>query len=343
MRAILLPLRLIALVWIACLVAVRVVAAGPHETAGPASVKVVETGDIAAGVWCGGALKQGGLVICRAPPGAQLETDGSVMTVPDHGRVLFGLARNAPPEFRISVQTTQGRDQALSLAIAPRNDPVRRIEGLECDKVDARTDAQKAHAGRSWTKKVAAFARFDVDEPPHHGFRLPTEGRPTSPFGPARTYVGVSADTGEPCEKVSVHRGYDLAAPVGTPVLSPAPGTVLLADPDLYYEGGTVFLDHGGGLVSVFMHLSAVDVTDGQSVAAGDRLGAVGNTGRTTGPHLHWAVKWRDPSTSDRKGDVYIDPELVLALTEADWLARPANGHQGSGHQGSGHQGAGAH
>ena len=88
-----------------------------------------------------------------------------------------------------------------------------------------------------------------------------------------------------------------------------------LGDPDLYYEGGTVFLDHGDGLVSVFLHMSEIDVVAGDKVAVGDRLGASGNTGRTSGPHLHWAVKWRNPGTTERGGDFYIDPALLLEMT----------------------------
>jgi len=141
----------------------------------------------------------------------------------------------------------------------------------------------------------------------------PSTGPASSPFGPARKYIGVGQD-GEPCERTSIHRGYDIAIPVGTEIVAPAAGTVTLGDPDLYYEGGTVFLDHGDGLVSVFMHMSEVDVAAGDEVAAGERLGASGNTGRTTGPHLHWAVKWRNPGSDDRGGDFYIDPALLLEL-----------------------------
>ena len=145
----------------------------------------------------------------------------------------------------------------------------------------------------------------------------PTDAPTSSPFGPTRKYIGVSKVTGEACDKVSVHQGYDMAAPVGTPVMAPASGTVILADPDLYYEGGTVFLDHGQGLVSVFMHLSSVDVAVGDRVERGDLLAKTGNTGRTTGPHLHWAVKWRNVDAPNRSGDFYIDPALLLELPVA--------------------------
>ncbi|MEM8617632.1 MAG: M23 family metallopeptidase, partial [Pseudomonadota bacterium] len=175
-------------------------------------------------------------------------------------------------------------------------------------------------AGRSWVKKQDAFATFTDGPGATEGFLRPAIGPMSSPFGPARRYIGVGLD-GEPCEKTSVHYGYDIATPVGTEIIAPAAGTVTLADPDLYYEGGTIFLDHGDGLVSVFMHMSALDVAAGDVVQAGDRLGASGNTGRTTGPHLHWAVKWRNPISDDRGKDFYIDPELLLDFPNRQDLA----------------------
>ena len=94
----------------------------------------------------------------------------------------------------------------------------------------------------------------------------------------------------------------------------PPGGTIILADPDLYYEGGSVFMDHGNGLISIFMHLSSVDVAVGDVVKQSDLIAKTGNTGRTTGPHLHWAVKWRNTAASGRDGDFYIDPALLLEL-----------------------------
>ena len=263
---------------------------------------------------CGGVLQQGGLVICRGPVGTLFQwSQGEVRAGPD-GWAMFGLRRDARGTLEIAIRRPGADDMQLALAISPRSDEFRVIEGLDCDKVDARTPEQKAHAARSWVKKQEAFSLFHGGDGALHGFVRPAEGRTSSPFGPARKYVGVSAQTGEPCEKVSVHRGYDIAAPTGTPVTAPAAGTIILADPDLYYEGGTIFLDHGHGLVSVFMHLSEIDVAVGDMVPAGRHLGAVGNTGRTTGPHLHWSVKWRNAGSEDRAGDFYIDPELLLDL-----------------------------
>ncbi|MEO1552831.1 MAG: M23 family metallopeptidase [Pseudomonadota bacterium] len=267
---------------------------------------------------CQGQAVQGGLLLCNAPSGSTLTVSGPDgearrdVPVNADGIATVGLRRNEDTVLLISSVEYDVPEQIYTLG--KRDDPFRTITGLDCDKVDARTEEQKAHASRSWVKKQAAFETFISGEGARNGFIRPSDGPASSPFGPARKYIGVGQD-GESCERTSVHQGYDIAIPVGTEIVAPAAGTVTLGDSDLYYEGGTVFLDHGDGLVSVFLHMSEVDVSAGDKVSAGDRLGASGNTGRTTGPHLHWAVKWRNPGTSERGGDFYIDPALLLELS----------------------------
>lgn len=265
-------------------------------------------------VRCGGALAQGGAIICEGAPGTELRFGTFARVLGPEGIAVFGLRRDEETPAIITVGDETGDVSSLSLDIAPRSDNFRTIEGLDCDKVDARTQEQKDHAGRSWVTKQDGFSRFHDGPGTAEGFIVPSEGPPSSPFGPTRRYIGVSAVTGEPCDRTSVHRGFDIATPVGTPIMAPASGTVTLADGDLYYEGGTVFLDHGHGLLSVFMHMSSVDVAVGDEVVQGEVIGETGNTGRTTGPHLHWAVKWRDVASDDRAGDFYIDPALLLDL-----------------------------
>jgi murein DD-endopeptidase MepM/ murein hydrolase activator NlpD len=94
----------------------------------------------------------------------------------------------------------------------------------------------------------------------------------------------------------------DVAAPVGATVRAPAPGLVTLAEPDLFYSGGTVIIDHGHRLSSSFLHLSKVLVNVGQRVEAGDVIAQVGATGRATGPHLDWRMAWKDAR---------VDPQLL--------------------------------
>ena len=295
--------------WLLMVIMCTGACAGAPARAETAAVSATPVGES-----CGGALTQGGLVICRGAPGTKFTVAGLTLTADASGSAQFGIATDAPSV----IGWTAGDGAYGDLPIAARHDDYRVIEGVDCDKVDARTEEQKAHAARSWVQKQDAFRQFNDGPGALTGFVKPADMPASSPFGPTRKYVGVSKVTGTPCESVSVHQGYDMAAPVGTPVVAPAAGTVILADPDLYYEGGAVFLDHGHGLVSVFMHLSEVDVKPGDTVARGDLLAKSGNTGRTTGPHLHWAVKWRNPDASDRGGDFYIDPALLLELPVTD-------------------------
>ena len=99
------------------------------------------------------------------------------------------------------------------------------------------------------------------------------------------------------------HYGLDIAAGEGALVRAPQAGTVRLAEPDMYFEGGLIFIDHGHSLISVLMHLSSVDVEAGMDVKQGDVVGKVGATGRVTGPHLDWRMYWRD---------AHVDPQLLL-------------------------------
>lgn len=124
---------------------------------------------------------------------------------------------------------------------------------------------------------------------------LPRPGRITSPYGGAREYNG---------RVTSRHTGTDFAGAVGTPVVAPARGVVALVA-DFYLAGKALYLDHGAGLVTGYFHLSGTDVVEGDTVAAGQRIGAVGRSGRVTGPHLHWIMRY---------GVISVDPMSLVEL-----------------------------
>jgi len=126
-------------------------------------------------------------------------------------------------------------------------------------------------------------------------FRAPVHAAPTDSFGTRRTFNG---------ELASVHEGMDFRAATGTPVHAGNSGVVVLARP-LYYEGNCVVIDHGLGLFTISMHLSRIEVHEGDRVAAGQLIGLSGATGRVTGPHLHWAVRWQN---------AYLDPAKMLRM-----------------------------
>lgn len=278
------------------------VTANDTETTTTPPTDMVET--------CGGALKQGGLIVCSGAPGARFTLGDTTLTADETGAVSFGLGRKAADTVEISSYDPASNSATYVLPIAARQDETSVLTGIDCDKIDARTPEQKAHAARSWEIKQDGWARFNPGRGPLDGFIPPAEGRVSSPFGYIRQYVTEGCPTTE-----SPHFGHDIAAPTGTPVVAPAAGIVTLAEDDLYYEGGTVFLDHGHGLVSIFLHMSEVEAELGDVLAPGDPVGKIGATGRVTGPHLHWAVKWRDTSRETRDRDFYIDPALLLELT----------------------------
>ena len=275
--------------------------AGANETS-PPSAEIAASDE----ALCKGIFRQGGLLLCDSAPGEPVRVGGVTLIADENGSAQFGISRSSPLTLG-----WESAGQERDIAIKKRHDEVTTINGIPCDKIDARTPEQKAHAADSWEKKQTGWASFSEGRGALDGFISPAEGRISSPYGFTRSYVTTGCDT-----STRVHWGYDIAAPVGTPIIAPAAGTVTLAEEDLYYEGGTIFLDHGHGLMSIFLHMSELDAEVGDVLDVGDPIGKIGATGRVTGPHLHWAVKWRDTSRDDRKGDFYVDPALLLALTK---------------------------
>jgi murein DD-endopeptidase MepM/ murein hydrolase activator NlpD len=139
-----------------------------------------------------------------------------------------------------------------------------------------------------------AMSRWSDEQPETLHMPQPIPGVRSSSFGMRRIFNGESRNP---------HSGMDIAAPVGTPVRAPLAGTVIDTG-NYFFNGNTVFVDHGRGMISMYCHLSAIDVKPGQRVAAGTTLGAVGMTGRVTGPHLHWGLSLNR---------AWVDPELFVS------------------------------
>lgn len=246
-----------------------------------------------------GRFIQGGFALGRTRPGALVFVDGEALTAAGAtGLFVVGFDRDAPASTLIEARQDTWRAEER-LHIATGDFPSQSISGLPASTVDPTDPAVLERIRREADLKAAAYASRDAGEGFAEGFDWPLATfRITSRWGSQRILNGTPARP---------HYGIDLAAPAGTPILAPAPGLVVLAEPDLHYEGGTTFIDHGQGLITVYLHQSRLEVSRGDRVTRGQRIGRVGASGRATGPHLCWRARWRDRN---------IDPSnLVGALS----------------------------
>jgi murein DD-endopeptidase MepM/ murein hydrolase activator NlpD len=246
---------------------------------------------------CEGHAEQGGFLVCRTEPRAALYVDGALMGAADEqGYVLVGFDRDAPARTYLETRAGGKVLGVLDTEIAPQTYVVQRVDGLPPETVTPTEPEILARIKREQAIKAHGFAsRADglgFVEP----WIWPVEGRVSGPWGNQRVLNGVPA---------APHMGFDIAAPTGYPVRAPASGVVALAEPDMFYEGGLVFIDHGQGLISMYLHMSRLDVKAGDVVVQGQIIGAVGAKGRATGSHLCWRMKWRDRN---------LDPALVPAM-----------------------------
>ena len=196
---------------------------------------------------------------------------------------LVGLAlATLPGPNQVTVQRATG-GQTLPFNVRPKQYLVQKLKvvpgQVNLSKDDTtRTDHERAHLAKVIATYSEPLPR--TNEAGALRMRAPVVGRRSSSFGLRRVFNG---------EARSPHSGMDIAAALGTPVLAPMAGRVIDTG-NYFFAGNAVWLDHGGGLISLMGHLSAIDAKVGDLVQTGDRLGAVGATGRATGPHLHWGV-----------------------------------------------------
>lgn len=238
------------------------------------------------------AVSQGALVVGRTAPGNTVEVDGRRVRVAADGTFVFGVARDATGRVPLRIDWFDGATEWSSPRVVPREWDMEVIDGVP----PATVDPPKAVAERIAREAAAVAAARTLDDARTafaQPFAWPVRGRISGRFGSGRVYNGRPGGG---------HSGMDIAAAEGTPVRAPANGVVTLAG-DLYITGGTLLLDHGHGVSSNFLHLSRIDVRVGDTVEQGQVVGAVGSTGRATGPHLHWGMNWFD---------VRVDPLLVL-------------------------------
>lgn len=230
-----------------------------------------------------GQLTQGGWAIGRIASGGAIALDGQPVPVDPQGWFLIAFDRDAPARARLDTQLS-GITLGQDLTIASRQwqleavDAPLRPPGVPDAEFQRRRAAELAQI-------AAARALVTGAQGWREAMIRPAPGRISGRFGAQRIYRG---------QPGAYHSGLDLAAAAGTPILAPAEGVVILAAPNPFtLEGRLLLLDHGMGLTSAFLHCSSHAVQPGDTVKQGQPIASVGMTGRATGPHLHWGLRWR--------------------------------------------------
>lgn len=239
-------------------------------------------------------VPQGALVLGKVAPDSEVRYADRILRVTPYGTVVFGVGRDEKGPLTIRVRDGDGRLSSIVVEVTAREWPIERVDGVPPKTVDP-PPAIAERIRREQARVAAARTRDDARADFANAFVRPVEGRISGRFGNQRVYNGTVGPA---------HSGMDIAAPSGTLVKAPAAGIITFAEADLYLTGGTLLIDHGHGVSSNFLHLSRIDVAVGDRVEQAQVVGAVGASGRASGPHLHWGMNWFD---------VRLDPQLVIA------------------------------
>lgn len=242
-----------------------------------------------------GEIKQGGLVIGKTDANNQVTLNDKVLTVSKQGDYVFAFSRDDKTKYTLAVTSPTGKVETEIFTPARRDYKISRVEGISKKIMNPNKKANiRAGEDRMAMVEVRKVSSNLTDF--SHGFIAPRSSRITGVYGSQRFYNGVPKNP---------HFGVDYAGQIGAPVKAPASGTVLLWVPDMFYSGGTLVIDHGHGITSNFLHLSASMVKAGDKVKQGEVIAKVGNSGRVTGPHLDWRMNWHQ---------VRFDPQLAMKI-----------------------------
>ena len=194
-------------------------------------------------------------------------------------QILVGIPLNHPLGAANLAYVLSGEDASHSFSVVDKAYTEQHITLQNREMVNPNPEQLARIRGESRRQRALYLQHSDAP-PPAAGFIQPLQGRISSLFGHRRFFNGQARNP---------HSGLDIAAPTGSEIRAPAAAEVTLVD-DLYYNGKTIFLDHGQGLITMYCHLSESLVTEDERVEQGEVIGLVGATGRVTGPHLHWSV-----------------------------------------------------
>jgi len=228
-----------------------------------------------------GKFLQGHFIIGITDPGSKIIVDKKEVKVSEDGYFVFGIDRDRKFDVTIT-KITNGKKKKIIKKVLKRKYNIQRIDGLEESKVTPpeevyqRIKSENNKIGEA--RAINSDLTFFKDQ-----FIIPVKGIISGVYGSQRILNG---------KPKWPHYGIDIAAKQGTKIKSSGTGVVTMAENDLYYTGGTVIMDHGHGISTIYSHLETVIVSVGDKINQGDIIGTVGSTGRSTGPHLDFRVNW---------------------------------------------------
>ncbi len=246
-----------------------------------------------------GHLTQGGLVTGKIENAQSVSFNGKALKLSAKGDFVFGFGRDANTMHNLTWVDSSGKTHSQDLVITKRDYQIDKITGVAKKYVSPAKElsariSREARAIRQ-ARQVNSDLTYFLDP-----VLKPAQGRISGVYGSQRYFNG---------EPRRPHFGLDIANKTGTPVYAPISGTVVFAEPDIYYSGGTLILDHGHGVTSTYIHLSKLDVKQGDTISQGSKIAEIGATGRVTGPHLDWRFNWQGER---------LDPALLMHDTLAN-------------------------
>lgn len=263
------------------------------------SALIVSTSFSAIALELKGHLTQGGLVTGQLDNAKSVSLNGKSLKLADNGLFVFGFGRDAKPVHTLSWVDKTGKGHSQDLVITLRDYDIDKITGVAKKYVSPPKAVSERITREAIAVRKARAVNSDLEYFLQPVLR-PAKGRISGVYGSQRYFNG---------EPRRPHFGLDIANKTGSPVYAPISGTVVFAEPDLYYSGGTLILDHGHGVTSTYIHLSKLDVKVGQKIEQGTKVAEIGATGRVTGPHLDWRFNWQGER---------LDPALLMQDTLAN-------------------------
>lgn len=232
---------------------------------------------------CGKNIEQGQIMQGKAEGFKSIFYNNKEYPLTNEGDFLLAFDRDAKPNQKITLVDNKGQKKDYSLTIKKGAWDIQNLKGVPQSKV---TPSKEDDIAINYERQCVRGAQTKDEITPYwkKGYIQPVEGRISGLFGGQRIMNGL---------KMNPHAGTDIAALEGTSVKASSDGIVTLAEPDLFYSGNVIVLDHGNSLFTIYAHLQKMTVSKGDKVSQGEVIGTVGKTGRVTGAHLHWGATLR--------------------------------------------------